>query len=207
MIHLSISIETNYKMIKLGSLNIQTTSIIISMLEDPRETEKDTRINNNKQLASFKITRFPTINGNHKSNYSSSTTINHNKIELVTQMSSTISSIIKKDFSLKARPKINMHWIQKFSSSLGIIKEISIQLIIMIGTIKVNTNINTINLILEDGGNHDKILKISIMNMKKMNSTTNNNNDRFEVVTKTINKQESNSRTVWNLSNSRNLII
>ena len=109
MIHLSISIETNYKMIKLGSLNIKTTSIIISILEDPRETEKDTRINNNKQLESFKITRFPTINGNHKSNYSSSTTINHNKTELVTQMSSTINSIIKKDFSLKARPKINMH--------------------------------------------------------------------------------------------------
>ena len=109
MIYLSISIETNYKMIKLGSLNIKTTSIIISILEDPRETEKDTRINNNKQLESFKITRFPTINGNHKSNYSSSTTINHNKTELVTQMSSTINSIIKKDFSLKARPKINMH--------------------------------------------------------------------------------------------------
>ena len=66
----------------------------------------------------------------------------------------------------------------------------------MIGTIKVNTNTNTINLILEDGGNHYKILKISIMNMKKMNSTTNNNNDRFEVVTKTINKQDSNSLTV-----------
>ena len=77
----------------------------------------------------------------------------------------------------------------------------------MIGTIKVRTNTNTISLILEDGGNHEKILKISIMNMKMMNSTINNNNDRFEVVTKTINKQDSNSRTVWNLSNSRNLII
>ena len=77
----------------------------------------------------------------------------------------------------------------------------------MIGTIKVRTNTNTISLILEYGWNHDKILKIIIMNMKKMNSTINNNNDRFEVVTKTINKQDSNSRTVWNLSNSRNLII
>jgi len=183
-------------MIKRGSLNIQTTSIVISILEDHRELEKDTLINNNKQLASSKTTRFHTINGNRKSNYSSSTTINHNKIELVTQMSNTINSIIKKDFSQKARIKINMHWIQKFSNNLGIIKEISIQLLIMKGTIKVNTNTNMINLIQEVAGNPDKILKISIMNTKKMNSTTSNNNDRFEGVTQTINKQDSNSLIV-----------